>query len=203
ATMLVARYRPSTGMLRVAGAGHTPVMVVSPSGAVRQVEAPGIAIGWPGAGSVDAVAIELDRSDTAIFYTDGLVEAGKDLVQGLRALERAAIDTVRYPAEHLARALVERALAGAVRRDDTLALVLRRRQPPETSGHRLGRFEHRFSPLAAAAPLARHLLEDWLTHQRIDPAERADLLVAASELCANAMRAADGQPASIVLRAWG
>jgi anti-sigma regulatory factor (Ser/Thr protein kinase) len=203
ATILVARYTPESGLLRLAGAGHPPVMIVSPAGEARQIEAPGVPIGWPGAGSDGVAEIVLDRRDTAVFYTDGLIEAGKDVVAGMAALEHAALETVRYPAVHLARALVERALAGAARRDDTLALVLRRRQPPaESYDHRLGRFEHRFSPIAAAVPVARHLIEDWFRFQPIESDDIADLSIVASELCANAVRAASGRPGSVSLRAW-
>ena len=138
-----------------------------------------------------------------MLYTDGIVEATKDIVAGLDALARAAADTARYPARHMARALVERALAGAARRDDSLILVLRRRTAPiATDAHRLGPFEYRFTPNAAAVPLARHLLADWLEHQPVDQEEVADLLLIASELCSNAVRHATDRPGAAALRAW-
>jgi len=51
ATVLVVRYSPADGVAHVAGGGHPPALVVSADGDVRWVEAPGIAMGWPGAGS--------------------------------------------------------------------------------------------------------------------------------------------------------
>jgi anti-sigma regulatory factor (Ser/Thr protein kinase) len=106
-----------------------------------------------------------------------------------------------YPAAQLARALVERALAGAERRDDTLAVVIRRRLPlAADGGYRLGPFEHRFSPSLAAVSLARHLLSDWMERQPIDPGAIDDLLLCASELCSNAVKAATGAPGSLILR---
>jgi anti-sigma regulatory factor (Ser/Thr protein kinase) len=149
------------------------------------------------------VSVTLGRSDTLVLYTDGLIEARKDIIVGLTALEQAASETARYPAPQLARALVERALSGAARRDDSLTLVLRRRTAPVATGiRRLGPFEYRFSPNAASVSLARHLLADWLEHQPVDPAETADLLLVASELCSNAIRHATGAPGSVLLRAW-
>jgi sigma-B regulation protein RsbU (phosphoserine phosphatase) len=201
ATVLVARYSPATGRLRLAGGGHPPALIVTPEGVVREVDAPGIAIGWPGAGSISLATVELDRSDTAILYTDGLVEATKDITVGLETLALAASEMATYPAAQLARALVERALAGAERRDDTLAVVIRRRLPPATEGgYRLGPFEHRFSPNLAAVSLARHLLADWMERQPIDPGAIDDVLLCASELCANAVKAATGAPGSLILR---
>jgi len=203
ATLMIGRYRPTTGDLVLAGGGHPPALVIRRGGAVEEVSAPGIPIGWPGAGSTSVTKLTLDRSDTLLLYTDGLIEATKNVVEGLANLVTAAHQTATYPAPQLARALVDRTLAGANRRDDTLALVLRRRTAPAAEDeHRLGPFRYRFSPSAAAVPLARHLLGDWLSRQPLDPDAIGDLLLVASELCANAVRAATRQPGAVVLRAW-
>ena len=203
ATVLVARYRPADGHVRLAGGGHPPALVVTGDGRAHQVAAPGIPIGYPGAGTTKVVDLTLGRRDTLILYTDGLIEAGKDILVGLDRITKAAAETAQYPAPHLARALVERSLAGAMRRDDSLALVLRRRTPPGTeSTPALGAFEYRFSPSLATVPLARHLLSDWLEHLSVDAGERADLLLVASELCSNAVRHASGAPGALVMRAW-
>src|SRR5207247_10994985 len=130
ATAIRARYAPDSGVVRLVAAGHPPALVVSRAGVVREIDAPGVPIGWPGAGSDQVVSLTLERSQTLVLYTDGIVEATKDIVAGLDALAHAAADTARYPARHMARALVERALAGAARRDDSLILVLRRRTAP-------------------------------------------------------------------------
>jgi serine phosphatase RsbU (regulator of sigma subunit)/anti-sigma regulatory factor (Ser/Thr protein kinase) len=203
ATVVVLRYRPSDGSVYLAGGGHPPVLVVSGDGDVRLVSAPGVAIGWPGAGSSEVVSFVLDRRETVVLYTDGLIESTKDVLAGLDALTEAAAQTAQYPATHLARSLVQRALSGAQRRDDSLALVLRRRTPPVTSGRpSLAPFEYRFSPNSATIPLARHLFADWIEHLAVDDAERSDLLLVVSELCSNAVRHASGAPGALALRAW-
>lgn len=204
ATVLVMRYRPSDGIVHLAGGGHPPALVVSRSGHVRLVPAPGGAIGWPGSGSTEVVSFVLDRQETVVLYTDGLIEATKDIEAGLDALGRAAAQTAQYPATHLARALVQRALSGAQRSDDSLALVLRRRTPPEAArtSRPLAPFEYRFSPSPATIPLSRHLFADWLEHLAVDDTERSDLLLVVSELCSNAVRHASGAPGALALRAW-
>ncbi|MBW3546936.1 MAG: SpoIIE family protein phosphatase [Actinobacteria bacterium] len=202
ATLLIARYTPSTGRMVVAGGGHPPMLVVSADGEVREVVAPGIAVGWPGAGSFEVAEIELDRSEMALFYTDGLIEARRDILAGLSDLKAAVAETATYPARHLPRVLVERALEGAERRDDTLALVLRRRAAPAGPPARLlDRFDHRFSPHLAAVPVARHLFDEWLSQQGVEDVERQDLQVVVSELCTNAVRSAGGRRSSLRLRA--
>lgn len=201
ATLMIGRYDPATGILQLAGGGHPPLLVVS-GGKPRSVDVGGSPIGFPMAGSDGVVTVELGRSDTAIFYTDGLIEATKDIIEGLESLARFAGETADYPAAPMARALVERSLAGAVRSDDSLALVLRRRSPPPpTKRVPLPPLEYRFTPSTAAVPLARHLLEDWLIRVPVDRAEAADLLLVASELASNAVRHASGRPGSVVLRA--
>ena len=203
ATVMVGRYRPSDGSVRLAGGGHPPALVIAGDGSVTLVDAPGIPIGYPGAGTTRVVELTLGRSGTLVFYTDGLIEATKDILLGLERITRAAGETARYPAPHMARALVERSLSGAMRRDDSLAMVLRRRIPPgRDSAPPLGAFEYRFSPSLATVPLARHLLGDWLDHLAIDDSERDDLLLVASELCSNAVRHASGKPGALAMRAW-
>jgi serine phosphatase RsbU (regulator of sigma subunit)/anti-sigma regulatory factor (Ser/Thr protein kinase) len=202
ATLLLGRYTPSTGVLRLAGGGHPPPLVMTGDGEVRDLQVPGIPIGWPGAGSTEVVTMTLGRSDTAVFYTDGLVEATKDIEEGMARLAVAARETARYPAGSMARALVERALEGNTRRDDTLALVLRRRTPPDTPPLVTMRpFEYRFSPMSANVSLVRHTLGDWLGLQNVGGTDLDDLLLISSELCTNAVRASSGAPSSLALRA--
>src|SRR5204863_8789070 len=90
ATVLVARYYPDDGTVELAGGGHPPALVVGSEGKIKYVTAGGIPIGWPGAGSDEIVSFTLDRSETLVLYTDGLVEATKDILEGLEALAVAA-----------------------------------------------------------------------------------------------------------------
>ena len=203
ATAIAARYRPSDGRLWLAGGGQPPPLWVSAAGDVQLVTVPGVALGWPGAGSSTVVEIVLERNDTIVLYTDGLIESTKDVLVGLDNLTRAAGQIAHYPSTHVARALVERSLSGAMRRDDSLALALRRRTPPQlTRAPPLGPFEYHFSPSVATIPLGRHLLRDWLELLAVEEQERADLLLVASELCSNAVRHSTGAPRGLTLRAY-
>lgn len=202
ATLIVCRYDPATGGLRLAGAGHPPALLIE-RGRVRQLAAGGIPIGWPGAGSTEVVEAELGRSDSLVLYTDGLIESTKDIIAGLDALERTAAQTADFPASQQARILVERALEGAAQRDDSLCVVLRRRPPPTSlPRHTLGPFNHRLSRSLASVGLARDLLKDWLVRVPVDGDAVGDLLLAASELCSNGIKHASWDEAGVVLRAW-
>jgi serine phosphatase RsbU (regulator of sigma subunit)/anti-sigma regulatory factor (Ser/Thr protein kinase) len=202
ATAIIARYHPDDGTVELVGAGHPPALVVSAEGKTRFVTAPGIPIGWPGAGSDEVVSFTLERSEILVLYTDGLIEATKDILEGLDALAAAASDAAGYPAGPLARALVERALSGAMRSDDSLALVLRRRTPAPGLRSSSGPFEYHFSPNAVTVPLARSLFGDWLEQLGVDEADAEDLRLAASELSTNAVRFASGAPGALSIYAW-
>ncbi len=183
ATVVVARYEPSTGRVRVASGGHPPALVVSARGEVTQLTAPGGAIGWPGAGSDLIAEVSLDVRDALVLYTDGLVEARKDILAGMDALVGHARDVAHLPAGDLAAELVRRALDGAERRDDTLALVLRRLPVPVAATTRMWTIP----PEAAAVPATRRSLGHWLVDLG---APSDDALLAVSELLANAVRVA-------------
>jgi anti-sigma regulatory factor (Ser/Thr protein kinase) len=199
ATVILAHFDPDTGKVRLAGASHPPALHITASGQVKEIQAGGVAIGWPGAGSHGVVEVSLERNDSLLLYTDGLIEASKNLEVGLTEVSREATLVCRYPPDMMARSLVERMLARGSRRDDTLAVVLRRRIPPRIAGRTLGPFSHRFQPHEAVVPLARHLLADWLEHQPVEPTDVEDLPLVVSELCTNAVRAARTE---VVLRAW-
>lgn len=201
ATLIVGRYWPEDGRVMLAGAGHPPALLVSDR-QVREISLPGIPLGWPGASSETVVEVHLDRHDTLILYTDGLIEATKDILEGLAKLAASARATAGYPANAMARALVDRQLDNALRRDDSLALIVRRRLPPPQQGVRsLAPLVHRLSPSTAAVPLARHLLVDWLQHLPIDADAIDALVLVASELLGNAVNHAGAGPGGICLRA--
>lgn len=200
ATLAVARYTPGSGRLRLVAAGHPPAVLVTPDGRVEFLDARGVPIGYPDAGSLNVVERELEHNQALILYTDGIIEATRNVERGLADLKAAAGEVASYPARFLARGLVERALAGARHRDDSLVLVLRHRAAGPAPAV-LGPFSYRFSPNSATVPLARHLFADWLDYQPVDRVHRDDLLFVATELCTNSIRASSGAPTSLELRA--
>lgn len=186
ATTICVRYHPTTGRARIASGGHPPALLVRSRGDVREINAPGIPVGWPGAGSERAVEVTLEESDTLVLYTDGLVEAQRDIIEGINALSRAAAVTRFLPSSHLARALVETSLRGADRRDDSLALVLRRIAPKAID--LLPGFRHRGQPASRDVPIVRRRVQEWaMDHPPLAPIVN-DLLIAITELLTNAIR---------------
>lgn len=184
ATVVIARFDPETGRLRIASGGHPPPIVVSPTGTVRQLVAPGCAIGWPDAGSLVVVETALDPGDSLVLYTDGLVEARKDILEGLDVLMAEA---ARTPADSsagdIADRLLSRCLAGAARSDDSLVLVMR----AAVAGARES-WDVELHPSAVAG--VRRRCAAWFSEHGADDDVVQDIRLIASELVANAIRAA-------------
>ena len=184
ATVVIARYRAETGELMVASGGHPPALVVGPDGVVTELTATGGAIGWPGVGSDNVATTKLEIGESLLLYTDGLIEARKDVISGMSSLMRHAGDVAHLPAAQFADELVKRSLQGAERRDDSLALVLRR--TPTTVAPEAMSWE--VTPgNAVALGEARRGLGDWLSSHRCNA---DDAVLVASELMANAVMAA-------------
>ncbi|WP_370616306.1 SpoIIE family protein phosphatase [Mumia qirimensis] len=184
ATVVVARFNPVTGDLRVASGGHPPALVVSPGGAVREVASSGGAIGWPGVGSSSVASTRLGAGDSLILYTDGLVEARRDIIAGMEQLERIASESADLPAQKLSDALVVRSLEGAERHDDALALVVRRAPRPAVAP--VVRWE--LGPQATSMiSRVRRELGQWMDEHEI---ASEDALLVAAELMSNAIAVA-------------
>lgn len=187
ATVVLARLDPTTGRLRVASGGHPPALLLSAAGEVRQITATGGAIGWPGAGSDGVEEVVLAPGDGLLLYTDGLVEARKDIVEGLDSLAREIASVAHLPVRELTDELVSRALAGAERRDDTLALVVRRSSAPTPAADSADTGRWTLRPERRAAQQARRDAVRWLDDRGLAAGDAA-LVVA--ELLANGVRAA-------------
>ena len=186
ATVICVRYSPSTGRARLAGGGHPPALIVRENGEVEEIAAPGIPVGWPGAGSDQPVDVVLHPADTLILYTDGLIEAHRDILLGLDALRKNAAEIRRFEVDDLSRVLVERSLEGAARRDDSLALTLRHYGTGATTANNVLRY--RGTPLPADVPNVRHAFTEWLETQSGVESIKEDLTVVLTELVTNSAR---------------
>lgn len=127
ATALVGSYAPRSGTVALAGGGHPPALLLTEDDA-RYIDADGRGVGWPMAGSDTVARLVLPVGARLVCYTDGLIEGGGDVPAGLDTLARVAWELHRQGAgpAGFTRELVDTILRQADRRDDTLALSLRR-----------------------------------------------------------------------------
>jgi len=113
-----------TRTISYASAGHPPPIVVSRDGRVRELDDPqtlliGLREGHRGYTNV----VRIEPGDTLVLYTDGVTEAGRDVIAGTRALHEAAA-TLAAAEAHPADAIRRRVIPdGSV--DDVAILVVR------------------------------------------------------------------------------
>jgi PAS domain S-box-containing protein len=126
ATMVYARVQPREGgwHLRIANAGHPPVLVRLPDAGVRILEGPGDLLLGVGGGTRHDIDLHLPTGSTIVAFTDGLIERrDADLSDGLDRLTAILARTDPGDLE----ALVDR-LVGTLRdgREDDVAVVAAR-----------------------------------------------------------------------------
>jgi serine phosphatase RsbU (regulator of sigma subunit) len=130
ATMVYARAeRPARAgdpwRVHVANAGHPPLLLRDPSGAVHLVDGvTGLLVGVDATAHRETLSIEVPSGSTLIGYTDGLIERpGLDLDHGIAALCRRLAAT---PAGVGPRELCDAAVSGGLdHRDDVALLAVR------------------------------------------------------------------------------
>jgi PAS domain S-box-containing protein len=108
--------------VHVANAGHPPLLLREPSGAVRVVDGvTGLVVGVDAAAQRSTLTVDVAAGATLIGYTDGLIERpGLDMDHGIRALcDRLAA----APADAGPRELCDAAVSGALDHRDDVALI--------------------------------------------------------------------------------
>jgi PAS domain S-box-containing protein len=127
ATMVYARALPpahegAPWRLEVANAGHPPVLLRDPAGAVRLLDgATGMLVGVDASSRRVTRVVELPPGSTLLAYTDGLIERpGQDMDEGIGELAQrvASAPPGARPAE-----LCDAAVSGVLDRRDDVALM--------------------------------------------------------------------------------
>jgi PAS domain S-box-containing protein len=108
--------------VHVANAGHPPIMLRSPNGAVRILgEVTGLLVGVDHSTQRKTLSLDVPRGSTLVAYTDGLIERpGRDMDAGIHELcERI----MRAPRDADPRAICDAAVSGALDHRDDVALI--------------------------------------------------------------------------------
>jgi sigma-B regulation protein RsbU (phosphoserine phosphatase) len=128
-TMLYATLDLRGGELSFANAGHNYPIVVN--GEVHEVELSGLPLGVDGESDYEEATIKLHHGDTALLYTDGIVEAENSAGEmfGYERLEELLrMRSALKPRALVAMLLQEvRAWSNGNQTDDITVVVLRRR----------------------------------------------------------------------------
>ncbi|WP_323378986.1 ATP-binding SpoIIE family protein phosphatase [Streptomyces smaragdinus] len=188
ATCLYAVHDPNEGHLVHACAGHVPLLLRTPDGAVHRVESPtGPPLGT-GGWMYTSGTIDMPPGTRGVLYTDGLIERrGEDIDVGVAALERAFAGASGAPAVVCDRLI--RTLGVTAEHDDDVAVLVF--EHPAHEGPEAELFRGAALDLLGgveAAPRARAFASGVLTSWRF-PTELHDTgVLAASELVANSLQ---------------
>ena len=193
-TAFVGVFDPVARTLSYASAGHPSPLVRDNRGTVTTLENSGLPLGLRVRGETAASTV-LPESSLVVFYSDGLVEAERDVIGGLDRLVRATarhdIANSPNPADALYRAVLQNGNA-----DDVVVLTLRLESTAERSSYAIANPHSRRWAFdtndAVAARGARHSFVAALR----DGGLRADCLDTAElvfgELLGNVVRYAPG-----------
>jgi serine phosphatase RsbU (regulator of sigma subunit)/anti-sigma regulatory factor (Ser/Thr protein kinase) len=184
-TAFVGVIDPVTQQCTYASAGHPGPYVRLPDGAVVQVPGGGVPLGLDLATSIDVQQFVLSPGSMLVLYTDGLIEATRDVLEGERRLELALRDPA-LPQRDRAAQFLRDAVLGDAPRDDVAIMVV----TVETSVPvQRWRFDPRWRD---AADRARRELCAALEQTSLDGARIVDMEFVFAELMGNALHHAPG-----------
>jgi len=122
-TAFIGIIDPARGTLTFASAGHPPPLLCSHS-TVSELAARGLPLGLrAAAASAPATTVPLPAMGLLVLYTDGLVEATRDLEEGERRLREASVRVALEGAEHPAEAIQTSVLHNGAQ-DDVAVLTV-------------------------------------------------------------------------------
>jgi anti-sigma regulatory factor (Ser/Thr protein kinase)/putative methionine-R-sulfoxide reductase with GAF domain len=179
ATAGYAVFDTYTSSLQYATAGHLPPIVISGSDARLLDVTPAPPLGAFPYGRCPEHELSLGSGEILLLYTDGLVERrGVALSAGIEALAEA-VRAAKTP--HVACASAFRELVPPEGLRDDVAIVALQNAPIPAELHETLPAE----PKALAQ--VRRILRRWLHERGADEGEVAEITIAVSEACANAI----------------
>lgn len=115
----------ATGWLRFALAGHPAPLVVDADSGPEYLRGDGLMLGLDAHAAYVNGEFRLRAQTTLVLYTDGLVEAGRDLLRGLEQLAATATAVLRTNPPNAAEAIHAAMLGDAPAHDDAAVLTMK------------------------------------------------------------------------------
>jgi anti-sigma regulatory factor (Ser/Thr protein kinase) len=124
-TAVLGYVDPLTLEIEAANAGHAEPYIVAPDGAVDVLPVGGTMLGVTGKERYETHRLRLEDDAAIVLYTDGLVEARRDMEIGERRLVEVLTAWGRSQFAGDAESIVQRVLGDAKPPDDIAVLILR------------------------------------------------------------------------------
>lgn len=181
ATVAVGLLDPITAELRLANAGHLPLLHVRGDDATFVGEGLGPPLGAVPFARYEEATLELRTNDTAVFYTDGLVEDRTTTIDaGLDVMRRAVVSGGRTSIHELSDTVLRACLGERIVDDDVALLMLRSVPLGDSLSLNL-----QSDPRVLAS--MRQTLRRWMHEHHVGEEDARDVLVACGEACNNAI----------------
>jgi len=191
-TAWVGIFDPVWSTLACAGAGHPPPLSRTAGDGVVQLPAGGLPLGLRERGADVTRHLDLHEDETLLLYTDGLIEADRDVIAGERAVADALRDADVEAAP--AQAIHQAVLRGAGASDDVALLVVAFRRSLLAIGGDRGALRWTFDvDDGSAATRARGEMVAVLQRRGIAELDRTIAELVYAELVGNVNRYAPGE----------
>jgi PAS domain S-box-containing protein len=129
-TACVAVIDPVSRTMTYANAGHPPPYLRDRSNSPVALEFDDLPLGLRQRNARHARAVQLPPGTVLVFYTDGLIESTRNVLDGIASLEHLIGSRAFYESANPAKFIRSQMLEGGAR-DDVAILVLRMRNPSE------------------------------------------------------------------------
>jgi serine phosphatase RsbU (regulator of sigma subunit)/anti-sigma regulatory factor (Ser/Thr protein kinase)/CHASE3 domain sensor protein len=126
-TAFVGVYDPVAQTLSYCSAGHPPPLIRGVGGSVSDLPATGLPLGLRTRDESDPRTAEIPPGSMLLFYTDGLIESTKDVLDGERRLRAAFAELAVVTRTDLARAIHDEVLREGA--NDDVAILAMRLEP--------------------------------------------------------------------------
>ena len=194
-SLWVAILDPASGRLVHCGAGHPPALLVLPDGTVQFGATAGPPVGFTLAREYREEALRLPPGSRLFTYTDGLLEATRDIAGAEQRLRQAAVDTKDLAAADALTRIVDRVLSGTPHEDDVAVLMV---QLTEEGAP----LEFELPAVPESLPRVRRAMRIYAGRLGLTPDQVDSVVIAVGEATLNTVEHAyRGSPDALVVRA--
>ncbi|GAC1306610.1 MAG: hypothetical protein NVSMB21_09550 [Vulcanimicrobiaceae bacterium] len=186
-TAFVGIYDPVEAELRYALAGHPPPFVRRADGRIETLESPALPLGLREPSADTGHALTVAAGDLIVLYTDGVIEATRDVIEGERRLAFAIVATAA-DAPDAAHRIATRSLATRAS-DDVAILTLGVMQ---VGGDIVGRWTFACDDADAAHAAAETFVGLLQARRKVDAGSLYAARLVFMELVGNVVRYARG-----------
>lgn len=123
ATAFLGIISPDRTHMHYATAGHPPPLVGKTSGETAWLQSGEVPLGWGNDRTRCDHVVDLTGAWGLILYTDGIIEADRDILRGLERLQKAVEDPELQRAKYLLPRVVEQSLTVPPHDDITMLAV--------------------------------------------------------------------------------